>query len=69
MLNKGGSMMSVRQVADAVQNCKLNAEKLRAAANSESDNHLKKLFLEAAHHLDVGVAELEYITTNATVSI
>lgn len=61
--------MSVRQVADAVQNCKFNAEKLRAAASSEPDPNIKKLFLEAAHHLDVGVAELEYITTNSTVSI
>ncbi len=61
--------MSMQQVAAAVQNCKLNAEKLRAAARAEADNNIKKLLLEAAHHLDVGVAELEYVTTGATVSI
>ncbi|HYH01659.1 MAG TPA: hypothetical protein VEC37_01015 [Bacillota bacterium] len=61
--------MSVKQVAEAVQNCKLNAEKLRSAANLELDNNIRKLFFEAAHHLDVGVAELEYVTTNATVSV
>jgi hypothetical protein len=61
--------MSVKQVADAVQSCKFNAEKLRMSAGNEGNPQVKKLLLEAAHHLDVGVAELEYVTTNATVAI
>ncbi len=61
--------MSSKQVADAVENSKQNAVRLRAMAQAEVNNNLKKLLLEAAHHLDVGVAELEYITTESTVSI
>jgi len=54
---------------DCVQTCKANANNLRALAGSESDNNTKKLLLEAAHHLDVSVAELDYIVTNSTVAI
>lgn len=61
--------MSVKQVADMMQNCKFNAEKIRAMARQEPNPNVQKLLLEAAHHLDVGVANLEYITTNATVSV
>lgn len=61
--------MSAKQISEAAQNCRLNAEKLRAMAQVEADSNIQKLLLEAAHHLDVGTAELEYITTNSTVSI
>lgn len=61
--------MSVKQVAEAMEKAKQNAGKLRVMAQSETDNNVKKLLLEAAHHFDVGVAELEYITTESTVSI
>lgn len=61
--------MSIKQVAEAMENAKQNAGKLRSMAQAETDNNVKKLLLEAAHHFDVGVAELEYITTESTVSI
>jgi hypothetical protein len=61
--------LSVKPVTDCVQNCKANAAKLRSMAQSESNNNVKKLLLEAAHHLDVSAAELDYIVTNATVSV
>jgi hypothetical protein len=38
-------------------------------AQMEPNNNVKKLLLEAAHHLDVSVAELDYILTESTVSI
>lgn len=60
--------MSVRVVADAAQSCKFNAEQLRLMAKSEENPDVKKMLLIAAHHLDVGVAELDYILTGATVS-
>lgn len=58
-----------KEVEAAAQNCRYNAERLRKMAETETDNNVKKLLLEAAHHLDVGVSELEYVLTNATVSI
>lgn len=58
--------MSAKQIGKAAQNCRLNAEKLRAMARVEADNNVRKLLLEAAHHLEVGAAELGYITTNST---
>lgn len=61
--------MSTRQVAEAMENAKQNAGKLRSIAQAETDNNVKKLLLEAAHHFDVGIAELEYITTGSTVSV
>lgn len=61
--------MSAKQVAEAMASVKQNASRLRSMAQSETDQNVKKLLLEAAHHFDVGVAELEYITTEATVSI
>jgi len=61
--------VSTKEIMEAVQNCKYNAEKLRAMARAEPNKNLEKLLLEAAHHLDVGTAELEYITTDSTVSI
>ena len=62
-------MASTKPIADCAQTSKMNADKLRSLAESESDNNVKKLLLEAAHHLDVGIAELDYITTNSTVPI
>lgn len=61
--------MSSKQVAGAVENAKQNADRLRSMAQTEVNNNVKKLLLEAAHHFDVGVAEIEYITTESTVSI
>ncbi|HOP75768.1 MAG TPA: hypothetical protein PLC07_12080 [Bacillota bacterium] len=61
--------MSIRQVEEAAQNCRRNAEQLRQMAQNESNPNVQKLLLEAAHHLDVGLAELEYIITESTVSI
>lgn len=61
--------MSARQVADTARNCRDNAVRLRGLAQTETNPQVKKLLLEAAHHLDVGVAELEYITTGSTVSL
>lgn len=61
--------MSAKQVAEAVEKAKQDAGRLRSMAQAEADQNVKKLLLEAAHHFDVGVAELEYITTNSTVSI
>lgn len=61
--------MSVQQVFDAANNCKNNARKLRDMAGNETNNNVKKLLFEAAHHLDVGTAELDYILTESTVSI
>lgn len=61
--------MSAKQVAEAMASVKQNASRLRSMAQSETDQNVKKLLLEAAHHFDVGVAELEYITNEATVSI
>jgi hypothetical protein len=54
-------------IAECVNQCKLNASKLRSLANSSPDNDLQKLLLIAAHHLDVSVAELDYIIMSATV--
>lgn len=62
-------MSSIQQVAQVKHNCNNNAQRLRQMAQSENDNNVKKLLLEAAHHLDVAIAELEYITAGATVSI
>lgn len=61
--------MSAKEVAEAMASVKQNAGRLRTMAQSESNQNVKKLLMEAAHHFDVGVAELEYITTEATVSI
>ncbi len=61
--------MSVQQVFNAANNCKHNALKLRDMARNEPNNNAKKLLLEAAHHLEVGTAELDYILTSSTVSI
>lgn len=61
--------MSAKQVSNVVQNCKLYAEELRVMARNEQNNHVKKLLMEAAHHLDVGVAEMDYVITSATVPI
>ncbi|HEX2953862.1 MAG TPA: hypothetical protein VHR47_07745 [Bacillota bacterium] len=61
--------MSVQAIADSAQICKNNAKWLREMAQSENNADVKKLLLVAAHHLDVGVAELDYILTEATVSI
>lgn len=61
--------MSAKQVAKAMASAKQNAGRLRSMAQSESNQNVKKLLLKAAHHFDVGVAEPEYITTEATVSI
>ncbi len=60
--------MSIRAVAESVQNCKLNANKLRAMASSCGNPEVEKILMIAAHHLDVAVAELDYILTSATVS-
>jgi hypothetical protein len=62
-------LSSPKPIMDCVQTCKANANNLRALAGSESDNNTKKLLLEAAHHLDVSVAELDYIVTSSTVAI
>ena len=62
-------MSSIRSIMDCVQLCKNNASNLRSLAHTETDNNAKKLLLEAAHQLDVSVAELDYITTSSTVSI
>ncbi len=61
--------MSTKRIAEAMENAEQNAGRLRSLAQAETDQNVKKLLLEAAHHFDVGVAELEYITTEATVSI
>ena len=61
--------MSAKQVAKAMESIKQNTGQLRSLAQSETDQNVKKLLLEAAHHFDVAMAELEYITTEATVSI
>ncbi|HPT88208.1 MAG TPA: hypothetical protein PL004_10190 [Bacillota bacterium] len=61
--------MTIRQVEEATQNCRRSAEQLRQMAQNESNPNVQKLLLEAAHHLDVGLAELEYIMTESTVSI
>jgi hypothetical protein len=62
-------LSAAKSIEDCVQTCKKNANALRSWADSESDNNSKKLLLEAAHHLDVGMAELDYIITNSTVAI
>ncbi|HEX3046619.1 MAG TPA: hypothetical protein VHY08_17820 [Bacillota bacterium] len=61
--------MSAQKIDEVMQNIKFTSQKLRAFARFDSNPNVKKLLFEAAHHLDVGVAELEYVTTNATVSI
>ena len=47
--------MSTTEILRVVQECRLNAAKLRAAAGQEPDLNLQRLLLEAAHHLEVGV--------------
>jgi hypothetical protein len=61
--------LSVKPVADCVHNCKANAVKLRIMAQNETNNNIKQMLLEAAHHLDLCVAELNYIVSNATVPV
>ncbi len=62
-------MSATKPVSDTVQICKSNAAKLRSMAQMEANHDVKKLLLEAAHHLDVSVAEVDYIVADATVSI
>ena len=61
--------MANQAVQDSVTTCTSYANRLRQIAQSETDNDIKKLLFEAAHHLDVSIAELDYIVTNATVPI
>lgn len=60
--------MSVNRFHESAQNCQRNAQRLREMARSATDADVQKLLLVAAHHLDVAVAELDYILTSATVS-
>ncbi len=60
--------MSVNLVNESAVSCKQNAQRLRDLARSASDADVQKMLLVAAHHLDVAVAELDYILTGATVA-
>jgi hypothetical protein len=61
--------MANQAVQDSVATCKSYADSLRQIAQAETDNEVKKLLFEAAHHLDVSIAELDYIVTDATIPI
>lgn len=61
--------MPSKAVEDCIRICKLNADGLRKLGEAEQNNNAKKMLLEAAHHLDVGLAELEYVMSGSTVSI
>lgn len=41
--------------------CKDSAEKFRGLAQTESSQSAKDLLMDAAHHLDVAIAECNYV--------
>ena len=49
---------------NCLKTCKGSANKLKDLAQTESSQTAKSMLLDAAHHLDVAVAECDYTERN-----
>lgn len=61
--------MSSKVLEESLRACQANAAELRRLGEAETDNNVKKMLLEAAHHLDVSMAEIEYAAKDSTVPV
>ncbi len=49
---------------NCLNTCKDSADKLRNLAQTESSQTAKSMLMDAAHHLDVAIAECDYTERN-----
>ncbi|MGE5549083.1 MAG: hypothetical protein ACM3ZC_00935 [Bacteroidota bacterium] len=57
-------MNTRNDVQHSLDMCQTNATKLKNLAQTESSQTCKELLMDAAHHLDVAVAECTYTLRN-----